>query len=179
MDIRQIQAMANDNQPEKQEATQAVEAKEEAPKTQVEQIKETLKEEIKKEEPKFVSREEEISFFYAQDNGTNKPYQITSRVLNGEGRTKMARIQTGLAGGLPFETLPVDEQGRITCIARIATQIKDCPEYLLEIASEDLDFCFELATQLVRHEMRYFRGIDSEGQVKEDGKRFSFGKTIS
>jgi hypothetical protein len=175
MDIRQIQAMANNNQPELQEAP-----KEEEKKTsEVAIIKQQLEAESKPEEQILVKREEDISFFYQHQDGQTKPHTITSYVLNGEGRNKMARIQTGLSGGVSFSSLPADEQGRITCIARIATQVKDCPDYLLEIASEDLDFCFELATQLVRHEMRYFRGVDSQGEIKEDGKRFSFGKTIS
>ena len=179
MDIRQIQAMANENQPEKAKEVVTTPKVDDKPKTQVDLIKQELTEKVVEDKPSFVNREEDLSFFYTHDSGESKAHQITSRVLNGEGRTKMARIQTGLSGGIAFEALPVDEQGRITCIARIATQVKDCPEYLLEIASEDLDFCFELATQLVRHEMRYFRGVNSEGEIKENGKRFSFGKTIS
>ena len=175
MDIRQIQAMANDNQPEKQVKVPTTDTE----KNQVDLIKEQLKEETKTEQPALVKRDEDISFTYTYQDGSTKAHAIVSHVLDGVGRSKMARIQVALANGFDFESLPVEEKGRISCIARVASQVKDCPDWLLELVSEDLDLCFELAQQLARHEMRYFRGIDSEGKVKENGKRFSFGKAIS
>lgn len=130
-------------------------------------------------EVKLAKRKEPISFSYIMDDGSAKSATIVSMVLDGERRSKMVQIQMALAGGLSFDSLPRDEQGRIVCLARIATQVEKCPDWVLEKASEDMEFCFELATMLVEHETRFFRSNAPEGEEAPQRKRFSFSKTAS
>lgn len=125
-------------------------------------------------EVKLAKRRETISFNYIMDDGETRKAVLVSSVLDGEGRNKMSRIQMALTGGVSFDSLPAEERGRITCLARIAVQVEKCPDWVLDKASEDLELCYELATRLVDHETRFFRSDDGTSEEPSQTKRFSF-----
>ena len=160
MDVRQLQNQISEKQQEGSLSSAIKEMK-----------KEPITEDHKKKA--FATRRESFNITYQLDNGSEKKESITSVVLDSTGRQMMNRIIVNLAGGVKIESLPAEEQGRISCLARIATQIEEPSDWLINTCGEDLDFCYYIAERLVDHETRYFRNNSGEGQGGEVKPRFS------
>lgn len=160
MDVRQLQNQIAETK-QKESLASSIKEMKEAPVT---------KEEKKKT---FASRRESFTIKYSLDDGSEKVEKISSVILDSEKRQLMNRLIVQLAGGFNIEDLPSEEQGRITCLARIAVQIDEPSDWLVNTCGEDLEFCYHVAQKLVSHETRYFRYGNAEGQGGEVKPRFS------
>ena len=160
MDVRQLQDQIKENKTKDSLASSIKEMKE-TPVTPEEKKK------------TFASRREVFNVKYLLDNGEEKVEKVNSVILDSEKRQLMNRLIVQLAGGLNIETLPGEEQGRITCLARIAVQVENPSDWLINTCGEDLEFCYHIAQQLVSHETRYFRYGDGESEAGERKPRFS------
>lgn len=124
---------------------------------------------IKKE---YVDRELKFEISYETEKGLKKA-TLCSAILDSEGRLRQDKILMRLCDGYAYDDYPVDTKTRYQCVARIVSQLKDPPEWVLEVVGSDLEFCYHLATRLVEHETRYFRNSSDEGSGEKKPQRFS------
>ncbi len=132
-----------------------------------------LKKVAKKEDQDvFAPRVKNIKIKYNFD-GKEKGTTLSSKVMDYEQRLQYERVITALQDGMRADILSVETRNRHMCLARIATQIIDPPEWVLEAAGEDLEFCFTLARRLLDHEAEYFRYAGDKGDEQAARPRFS------
>jgi len=128
----------------------------------------------KKEKAEFASRAENIDVSYTFDNdGVTKNASITSKVMDHEARLRYDRVLQELSNGLAFDNLPVETKNRYICMARIVCQCVNAPDWLLQAAGEDLEFCYMLGGRLLDHESRFFRYSSGKGDEYKSRPRFS------
>lgn len=125
-----------------------------------------------KEEVKFASRVENIDVKYNFED-EDKKCSISSKVMDHEARLRYDRVLQELSNGLAFDNLPVETKNRYICMARIVCQCINAPDWLLQAAGEDLEFCFMLGGRLLDHESRFFRYSSRTGQSDKSKSRFS------
>jgi len=123
---------------------------------------------------KFEKRSKEIPLEYVLDNGEIKKVKIVSKVMDSKARLEYERVLTALADGVYFDNLPLEVKNRHLCIARIICQLDNPPNWLLEVAGEDLEFCFELGGRLLQHEGDFFRNNNTKNEGEESKPRFRF-----
>jgi hypothetical protein len=136
----------------------------------VEELK--IKKDKPEDKPKFASRVKNIKIKYDFD-GKEKQTTAQSKIMDYQGRINYERVITSLQEGMPADSLSQDIKNRHMCVARIAIQIIDPPQWVLEAAGEDLEFCFTLARRLLDHEAEYFRYSGSEDSSTASRPRFS------
>jgi len=123
---------------------------------------------------KFEKRTKEFPLEYILDSGEVKKVKIISKVMDSKARLEYERVLTALADGVYFDNLPLEVKNRHLCIARIICQLDNPPNWLLEIAGEDLEFCFELGGRLLQHEGAFFRNNNTSDEKNESKPRFRF-----
>jgi len=83
----------------------------------------------------LVPREITISIQYRNpDTGALMHANVISRVMRGEQRATVARMEATLAG-VPWERLPALQQGRFHALAVCSVQLIDAPDWLLQALS--------------------------------------------
>ena len=118
----------------------------------------------------LVPREITISIQYRNpDTGVLMHANVISRVMRGEQRATVARMEATLAG-VPWERLPALQQGRFHALAVCSVQLIDAPDWLLQALSEDDVLLGRIFSELEAHDQRFFRR-DTEpsesGQIVE------------
>lgn len=121
----------------------------------------------------FAERIESFDISYQVDNKQIKKATLQSKVMDAEGRAKYDRILAELSSGMAFDNLPMETKNRYICLARLVCQVIQSPEWVLEKASEDIDFCYALGGKLVSHEARYFRHNGTKDEENKVSPRFS------
>tara|TARA_Y100000592_G_scaffold30752_1_gene49038 strand:- start:8749 stop:9255 length:507 start_codon:yes stop_codon:yes gene_type:complete len=152
--------------------------KEEASKKEAIDLKAVLteddnaKEVVEKVKKQYVDRELKFEVSYESDEGLKKT-TLVSKILDSEGRLRQDKILMRLCDGYAFDDYPTDTKTRFQCLARIVSQLKEPPEWVLEAVGMDMEFCYHLATRLVEHETRYFRDSSNESGGEKKPQRFS------
>jgi hypothetical protein len=111
-----------------------------------------------------VPRDMTFTVSYDAPDGEVYAADLHSVILDSDGRMTKTRVMNGLTRGMTATTLPEGELLRLEALARVITQIKDAPEWVLDWAGQDLEFLSELNALLVRHENAYFRGNNRKGE---------------
>lgn len=141
---------------------------------ELKQTRDKAETEQKKEKVEFASRAENIEVTYTFDkDNTKKRASITSKVMDHEARIRYDRVLQELSNGLAFDNLPIETKNRYICMARIVCQCVNAPDWLLEAAGEDLEFCYMLGGRLLDHESRFFRYSGGKGDGYKSEPRFS------
>lgn len=111
----------------------------------------------------------DISFSIEYDSPTGEDLNATVRsvVLDADGRMAKTRVMQQLGRGLVFDTLPQEDRYRIDALSRVAVQLKDAPQWLIDAVGEDLDLLVNVNNTLLEHENRYFRGNLRKGKDSE------------
>lgn len=122
----------------------------------------------------FAERIESFEVNY-QDGKKIKKTTLQSKIMDADARSKYDRVLASLSEGVAFDNLPLETRNRYICLARLVCQVIKSPEWLLEKASEDIEFCFALGGKLVSHEQRYFRYYDAKDETTPSAPRFSIG----
>lgn len=131
---------------------------------------------IKEEDNTFEKRSKEIPLEYMLDDGNIKKTKLISKVMDSKARLEYERVLSALSDGVYFDRLPYETKNRHLCIARIICQLDTPPNWVLEAAGEDLEFCFELGGRLLSHEAAFFRNGNTEDEGAESKPRFRFGE---
>jgi len=138
----------------------------------------TAKEEVTqaKAEPTPVDKREELTpreikftLEYDAPSGEDLSAELTSKVLDADGRLARSRVFNQLSRGMVFEALSQEDKYRIDALSRMAVQLQDAPQWVIDAAGEDIDLLVYINNTLMEHESRYFRGntrTSSEGEVK-------------
>lgn len=148
-----------------------------APNMQADEIE--LSEKLKGDDKKKEEVKEEVvrrvkTFNVKYDFGDKeKSAALSSKIMDAECRTKYERVLLALSGGQNFEVLPAEVKNRYYSLARIACQLINPPQWVLEAVSDDLGFCFELGRRLIDHENAWFRWNDWDSETNESKARFS------
>lgn len=114
-------------------------------------------------EPELVPREIPFQINYRGPDGKPQSAQVTSRIMNREARDNAARTRAILAGG-PWTHLPAPDAGRIYALATLTFQVPDCPDWLLDAASNDPALLKQIDDVLTRHEQEYLFRDGAPGQ---------------
>ena len=120
----------------------------------------------------FASRIESFDISYQVDDKIKKA-SLQSKIMDATARSKYDMILAELSSGMIFDNLPLETKNRYICLARLVCQVVKTPDWVVEKASEDLDFCYALGGKLVDHEARYFRYNDSKDNENKVAPRFS------
>lgn len=120
----------------------------------------------------FASRIESFDISYQVDDKIKKA-TLQSKIMDAGARSKYEMVLSELASGMIFDNLPMETKNRYICLARLVCQVVKTPDWVIDKASEDLDFCYALGGKLVSHEARYFRYNGSEDNSNEVAPRFS------
>lgn len=142
--------------------------------TEVKKKKKTKQ--LQQEEMTFEKRVKEFPLEYCTDDGTLKKCKLISKVMNSQARLEYERVLSTLSDGVYFDRLPYETKNRHLCIARIVCQLDNPPNWVLEAAGEDLEFCYELGGRLLQHEADFFRNSNPEDEKSESKPRFRFGE---
>lgn len=120
-----------------------------------------------KESVKLIPREITISIQYRDpDTGEIRQANVTSRVMKGEQRATVARMEATLAG-VPWDRLPVLQQGRFHALSVCSCQLIDSPDWLLQALSEDDVLLGRIFSELEAHDRRFFRRNAEPGESGE------------
>lgn len=141
-------------------------------KATISEDKKQAEEVVAKVKKQFVDRELKFEVSYEADDGLKKA-TLVSKILDSEGRLRQDKVLMRLCDGYPYDDYPTETKTRFQCIARVVAQLKDAPDWVLEAAGSDLEFCYHLASRLVEHETRYFRDDSIASGGKEKPQRFS------
>jgi len=139
----------------------------------LQETKEKVAQEQKKEKLEFAKRVETIEIKYITDDDEEKKATLNSKVMDHESRLRYDRVLQELSGGLSFDNLPIETKNRYICMARIVCQCLNAPDWLLEKAGEDLEFCYMLGGRLLDHESRFFRYSSGKNEEHQSKPRFS------
>lgn len=134
---------------------------------------------VLKEEKKYTEREISFNVDYNSPEGELLSARVTSKILDGKGRTLKARVMAQLLGGYRPDSLWQDDLYRMEAISRVATQIVDLPEWLDKWVQEDNELLVRVSSILSEHETRYFRLDDREGEGSEKSARISIVSPFS
>lgn len=134
-----------------------------------------MKEEAAKSEPaptplktELVPREITFQVSYDAPDGQCYTADLTSKILDGEGRNLRTRLVIKLRNGMTVESLGNDEVARIGALANIATQLVLLPDWVEYWAKQDNELLAYINAVLLEHEYRYFRGNNT---ASEEGER--------
>ena len=100
------------------------------------------------------------------DTGEVKQANVISRVMKGEERATVARMEATLAG-VPWDRLPALQQGRFHALAVCSCQLVDIPDWLLQALSEDDVLLGRIFSELEAHDQRFFRRDAQSGKSGE------------
>lgn len=120
----------------------------------------------------FASRIESFDVSYQIDDKIKKS-TLQSKIMDAEARSKYDLVLAELSSGMIFDNLPMETKNRFICLARLVCQVLNAPDWVIEKASEDLDFCYAIGGKLVSHEARYFRYNDIKDNQNKVSPRFS------
>jgi|13_taG_2_1085334.scaffolds.fasta_scaffold12373_3 ubiquitin len=153
----------------KEESTKAQETKHKS-------VKDLKKVEDKKQpmEEKKLEFAERVKTYNIEYQGDSKLYKanVKSKVMDSDARISFERVLSNLSAGINFTNMPMEIKNRHYSLARIVCQLVDPPEWLLQAASEDMSFCYQLGGLLVDHENHFFYNSDSEDQTLQNSTRF-------
>lgn len=112
-----------------------------------------------------------IHFTLAYDAPTGEDHevQLTSKVLDADGRMAKSRVYAQLTRGINADLASQEDRFRFEALSRAAIQLQEPPEWLVSALGMDLDLLIHINGILVEHENRYFRGNarkGEEGQIK-------------
>ena len=141
---------------------------------EIKKVKKTKQ--IKEEDNTFEKRVKEMPLEYMLDDGSIKKCKLISKVMDSRARLEYERVLSTLSDGVYFDRLPYETKNRHLCIARIVCQLDNPPNWVLEAAGEDLEFCFELGGRLLQHEGAFFRNNSPEDEESESKPRFRFSE---
>jgi len=130
-----------------------------------------MKEEAAKVEPapaplksELTPREITFQVSYDAPDGQSHTADLTSKILDGEGRNLRTRLVIKLRNGMTVESLGNDEVARISALANIATQLVLLPDWVEYWAKQDNELLAYINAVLLEHEYRYFRGNNTAGE---------------
>ena len=108
----------------------------------------------------------EVTFSLSYDAPDGEVYQddVLSIILDSDGRLTKTRVFNGLTRGMIAGSLPESEQLKLDALARVLTQLKDPPDWVIKWAGEDMELLSHINAALVEHETRYFRGNNRKGE---------------
>lgn len=118
---------------------------------------------VKGEEKPLVSRDHVVNVRYTAPNGKVFEGPVTSRILDGDERLRVATRCGQLAQG-PWDRLPLTDAARITALVTVAVQLRTRPEWMDEWLTVDDALLFSLYSVCVEHTERYFRGNGRQGE---------------
>lgn len=125
-------------------------------------------------EEKKLEFAERVKTYNIEYQGDAKLYKgnVRSKVMDSDARISFERVLSNLSAGIDFKNMPNEIKNRHYSLARIVCQLIDPPEWLLQAASEDMSFCYELGGLLVDHENRFFYDSNTPDSSLQATTRF-------
>ena len=143
------------------------------------QIKEDAESFTEEKKTQVIDRKLTLSISYDAPDGETYQDDIVSEILTSDTRLTKTRVFNRLTQGMIVSTLPQGEQLRLEALARLVTQVKDAPAWVIKWAGEDMDLLSDLNAALVEHETRYFRGNSRQGEGGEIKPRILINSALS
>lgn len=126
-----------------------------------------------------VPREVTFKVEYDAPTGESFSSELTSKVLNGEGRILKTRVLSRLIGNINVDNVSPDELARLEALARASIQLVNAPEWVDEWCAQDNQLLAGINAVLVEHENRFFRGNSPEGQADARDARVRVASAFS
>lgn len=118
----------------------------------------------------LLSREMPVRIRYLTPEGEQLECKVFSRVLDGNERAQVARMEAKMAGGEHWECVSEVQRMRFHMLAVIAVQIRDYPEWLMKWIQEDDALLAAIHRHCEVHDLRYFRRDTATGlAIEKDG----------
>jgi hypothetical protein len=124
---------------------------------------------LPEEEARVALTPREITFTLAYDAPDGKDYSadITSKVMDSDGRLAKARVISQLTRGINPDTLGNEDRYRVEALARMAIQLIEPPKWVYDLTGQDTELLVHVNNILMEHENRYFRGNSRKGEAGE------------
>ena len=122
-------------------------------------------------EAELTPREQPIDIKYRNpDNGKLLDARVISRIMNGEERATVARVEALLAR-VAWDAIPPVQRGRFHMLATCEVMLRDKPDWLMKWLQEDDELLTRIYGALEVHETAYFRrdvdtSEDEEGEAR-------------
>lgn len=140
-------------------------------------IQQNMSAETPSEREALTPREITFEIEYLAPDGKDRRGVIKSVVLTSDGRLAKARIFATLTSGVSVDSLSQEDFFRLDALARLTTQAKDVPDWLLDACGEDLELLVTVHNMLMEHENRYFRGNAKKGSEQAGPSRVRVTKS--
>jgi hypothetical protein len=115
-------------------------------------------------------RDQVLNVRYHAPDGKSHEGPVTSRILDGDERLRVA-TRCGQLAQAPWERLPLDQAARILALVTVAIQLRDRPEWLDRWMQVDDTLLFSLYAACLEHAERYFRGDAGQGADGQERPR--------
>jgi hypothetical protein len=101
--------------------------------------------------------------YHDPDTGKVLEGQFTAQVLNADGKTKVGRILSNLAGRTKFDDMPDAWKAWADAVANCAVRLTDKPSWFDTKAGEDDQLLWAVYGRLLEHEQAFFRSNHAAG----------------
>lgn len=113
----------------------------------------------------------DITFCVSYDgpDGVDYSADLTSKVMDSDGRLAKARVIAQLTRGMNPDTLGQEDRYRVEALARISIQLVEPPKWIYDFTGQDVELLVHINNILMEHENRYFRSNarqSEEGEIK-------------
>jgi hypothetical protein len=124
------------------------------------------------ESEKVYEREHTFVVRYKCPEGRQYEAAITSKILSGDDRNKVARIAAQIAA-CPWDQLPMGEQIRIYGLAVCSVALDSPPDWINKFITEDPALLGGIYEEVARHDTGWFRSGGGSGSEDEEEARVS------
>jgi len=116
---------------------------------------------------KLTPREIVFSLSYDGPDGQDYSADITSKVMDSDGRLARARVVAQLTRGMNPDTLGQEDRFRVEALGRISIQLIEPPQWIYDFTGQDLELLIHINQILMEHETRYFRSNARQSETGE------------
>ena len=124
------------------------------------------------EDETVFEREHTFVVRYKCPEGRRYEAALTSKILSGDERNKVARIAAQIAS-CPWDALPMGEQIRIYGLAVCSVALVNNPDWVDKWITEDPALLAGIYEEVARHDTGWFRSGGGQGSEDEEEARVS------